>query len=81
MVRILITGGNGNLSKIIKNSLSDEDEIISLSRKEINILNSTEVENFFKTNYNFDVLIHSAIVGGRRTKEENYDVVYNNLLM
>jgi GDP-L-fucose synthase len=81
MVRILITGGNGNLSKIIKNNLSNEHEIISLSRNEINILNSSEVEHFFKTNFNFDILIHSAIVGGRRTKEENYDVVYNNLLM
>ena len=81
MVRILITGGNGNLSKIIKNHLSNEHEIISLSRNEINILNSSEIEHFFSTNLNFDILIHSAIVGGRRTKEENYDVVYNNLLM
>ena len=29
----------------------------------------------------FDVLIHTAITGGRRTKSENGDVIYNNLLM
>ena len=81
MVRILITGGNGNLSKIIKNHLSNEHEIISLSRNEINISNYKEVDEYFKQNYNFDILIHTAIVGGRRTKQENYDVVYNNLLM
>jgi dTDP-4-dehydrorhamnose reductase len=29
----------------------------------------------------FDVLIHTAINGGRRTKVENGDVAYNNLIM
>jgi nucleoside-diphosphate-sugar epimerase len=81
MVRILITGGNGNLSKIIKNHLSNEYEITSLSRNEIDISNYKEVEEYFSKNCNFDVLIHTAIIGGRRTKEENYDVVYKNLLM
>ncbi len=81
MVRILITGGNGNLSKIIKRHLSNEHEIISLSRNEVDISKFKEVEDYFSKNTNFDVLIHTAIVGGRRTKEENYDVVYNNLLM
>jgi dTDP-4-dehydrorhamnose reductase len=81
MVRILITGGNGNLSKIIKNHLSNEYEITSLSRNEIDISNYKEVEEYFSKNYNFDVLIHTAIIGGRRTKEENYDVVYKNLVM
>ena len=81
MVRILITGGNGNLSKVIKNHLSNEHEIISLSRNEIDISDYKKVEEYFSTNFNFDVLIHTTIVGGRRTKQENYDVVYNNLLM
>jgi hypothetical protein len=30
---------------------------------------------------NFDILIHTAISGGRRTKEENGEVIYENLLM
>jgi UDP-glucose 4-epimerase len=81
MVRILITGGNGNLSKIIKKHCSNEHEIISVSRNDFDISDYKEVEKFFSKNYVFDVLIHTAIVGGRRTKEENYDVVYNNLLM
>ena len=81
MVRILISGGNGNLSKIIKKHLSNEYEIISISRDDFDISNYKEVENYFSKNIEFDVLIHTAIVGGRRTKEENYDVVYNNLLM
>jgi dTDP-4-dehydrorhamnose reductase len=81
MVRILITGGNGNLSNIIKRHLYNEHEIISLSRNEVDISKFKEVEDYFSKNTNFDVLIHTTIVGGRRTKEENYDVVYNNLVM
>lgn len=81
MVRILISGGDGNLSQIIKKHLYNQHEIISLSRKEVNFLNFNEIDSFFKNNSNFDVLIHTAIVGGRRTKEDNHDVVYNNLLM
>ena len=81
MIRILLTGGNGNLSKIIKNHLSNEYEIISLSRNEVDISKYNEVEDFFSKNNNFDVLIHTAVTGGRRTKEENYDVVYKNLVM
>ena len=81
MVRILITGGNGNLSKIIKKHLSNENEITSISRNDVDISNYNEVKNYFSKNTDFDILIHTAIVGGRRTKEENYDVVYNNLLM
>jgi nucleoside-diphosphate-sugar epimerase len=81
MVRILITGGNGNLSKIIKKHLSNENEITCISRNDFDISNYNEVENYFSKNAEFDVLIHTAIVGGRRTKQENYDVVYNNLLM
>jgi UDP-glucose 4-epimerase len=81
MVQILITGGNGNLSNIIKKHLSNEHNITSLSRNDIDFLNYYDVKNFFSKNFNFDILIHTAIVGGRRTREENYDVVYNNLLM
>jgi GDP-L-fucose synthase len=81
MVRILITGGNGNLSKIIKKHLSNENQITCISRNDFDISNYNEVKNYFSKNTDFDILIHTAIVGGRRTKEENYDVVYNNLLM
>ena len=81
MVRILITGGNGNLSKIIRKQLSNEHEITCISRNDIDISNYKEVEKYFSNKYHFDVLIHTAIVGGRRTKEDNSDVVYNNLLM
>ena len=79
-MRILITGGNGNIATIIKNNLSNIHEITALPRNKLNILNYDEIKNYLSEN-TFDVLIHTAILGGRRTKEENGDVVHYNLIM
>jgi dTDP-4-dehydrorhamnose reductase len=79
-MKILITGGKGNIAKMIKKNLSNYYEIDNPSRQELNILNKVEIENYFK-NKSYDVLIHTAILGGRRTKEENGDITHDNLLM
>jgi nucleoside-diphosphate-sugar epimerase len=79
-MKILITGGNGNIATIIKNNLSKDHDIIALSRLELNILNFSQVKNYLENNI-FDVLIHTAVSGGRRTKEDRNDCVYVNLLM
>jgi len=79
-MKILITGGNGNIAKMIKNNLSSFYTIMNMSHQELDVLNLYQLESFLQNN-NFDILIHTAIIGGRRTKEENGDVVYKNLLM
>jgi GDP-L-fucose synthase len=79
-MKILITGGNGNLAKIIKNNLSKQHDITNLGRNKLNVLKLQDVEEYLNKN-NYDILIHTAILGGRRTKEENGDVTHNNLLM
>lgn len=80
MLKILITGGNGNISKMIKNNLSYDYIITFICRSDFDLLDFNSVQNYLSIN-SFDVLIHTAINGGRRTKSENGDVVYNNLLM
>ena len=79
-MKILITGGNGNIAKMIKNNLSSNYEIVNLSRNELNILNYEDIKNYLDKN-KFDILVHTAILGGRRLKEENGDVTHYNLLM
>jgi UDP-glucose 4-epimerase len=79
-MKILITGGNGNIAKMIKNNLSSYFEITNLNRNELNILNYEDIKNYLDKN-NFDILVHTAILGGRRTKEDNGDVIHINLLM
>jgi GDP-L-fucose synthase len=79
-MRILITGGNGNISKILKNKLFPKHNITSISRSEFDLLNYKELEKYL-SDKEFDILIHTAITGGRRTETETGDVVYKNLLM
>jgi len=79
-MRILITGGNGNISKMLKNKLFPKHNITSISRSEFDLLNYKELEKYL-SDKEFDILIHTAITGGRRTEIETGDVVYQNLLM
>lgn len=79
-LKILITGGNGNIAKIITHNLLPKYNISAPSKLELNILNYNELKDYLKS-HNFDILIHTAITGGRRTKIDTSDVVYSNLLM
>ena len=83
-MKILITGGNGNIAKIIKNNLfkniNENNIFTSPGRDILNLLDFNIVKNFMKDK-EFDICFHTSIYGGRRTKTEDYDVVYVNLLM
>jgi dTDP-4-dehydrorhamnose reductase len=80
MKSILITGGNGNLAKMIRTQLSNEFNITSITRADFDMLDGRAIDNYL-ADKSFDVLIHTAICGGRRGKEETGEVVYQNLLM
>jgi len=79
-MKILITGGNGNIAKIIKNKLSYLYDITNLGRTELNILSYEDVKSYLEIN-EFDILIHTAIIGGRRTKDDPEDTVKKNVEM
>jgi len=75
---VLLTGGNGNIAKIIKQNLSSKYLITSITRNDFDLLDYESV-NEYLYDKKFDVLIHTAINGGRRTKEENGEIFYKNL--
>ena len=79
-MKILITGGNGNIAKILLRNISDEFDITLITRKDVDLLDGLSFSNYLMDKC-FDVLIHTAIKGGRRTKEETGEVVYENLIM
>ena len=82
-MKILITGSNGFISRELISRLekTHPDWILyKTNRETLDILNPEEVNKFFEIN-KVDYVIHCAISGGRRTKPDGYDVVYNNSLM
>jgi len=82
MLKILITGGNGNIASMIKKNLKNKYDITNLSRKELDLLDYNTLESFFNNiNNKFDIVVHTAVLGGRRTKIENGETTYINLIM
>jgi dTDP-4-dehydrorhamnose reductase len=57
-MKILITGGNGNIAKMIRNNLlSDAYEIVNLSRYDLDVLNQFDIEKYLSEN-NFDCKLY-----------------------
>ncbi len=79
-MKILITGGNGNIAKIIFNGLENLCQITRITRDDFDLKNYNEFEKYV-TNNNFDILIHTAIKGGRRLIQDTSNDVYDNLLV
>ena len=78
-MKILITGGNGFIASNLKEKLS-EYEITSISRNDFDLRNPDETNIFFK-NKRFDIVLHTAIIGGNRLVEDSKDCVYDNSIM
>ena len=80
-MRILITGAGGFIGSALRQHFAEYNsphEILALSRHELDLLDEKAVELALK---DIDVVIHTAIKGGRRTKPDNYDVYDDNIQM
>lgn len=78
-MKVLITGKNGFVGKQLTSSLTDV-EIVSVGRADLDLTNKSQVNALFESNV-FDVVIHTAISGGKRDTIDSPSVVFNNLLM
>ena len=79
-MKILITGGNGYIAQGLYNNLKSNHDITLLTRSICDLTNFYSVNSFFYNKY-FDVVIHCAVNGGSRLKEDNVSVLDNNLQM
>jgi len=78
--KILITGAGGYLGKSLYNAFKDKYDVTAITRKEVDLTDNYYVNDFFKGKY-FDVVLHCAVQGGSRLKEDGVDVLDNNLKM
>jgi GDP-L-fucose synthase len=79
-IKILVTGGNGYIARSITSSLWEKYHILAPGREELDLLDSKSVDTFFEGKH-FDVVVHTATIGGSRLQEEDETVSFYNLIM
>ena len=78
-MNILITGGNGYIAKSLILGLGDYN-ITSITRNDFDLTDRISTDIWFKEKH-FDVVIHTAVEGGSRLKQDSSSIFYNNLQM
>jgi len=75
-MKVCVLGAGGFIGK---NLLRDTDWV-GVTRQELDLTDLGAVEKYFEE-YEYDVVIHCAVIGGSRLKPDNGEVFYKNLLM
>ena len=79
-MKICVTGANGYIGKSLISGLNKKYSITAIARNNFDITDLKQTIEWF-SNKKFDVVIHTAITGGSRLKEDNSDVLEINLRM
>tara|TARA_Y100000034_G_scaffold11587_1_gene12110 strand:+ start:6744 stop:7625 length:882 start_codon:yes stop_codon:yes gene_type:complete len=80
-MNLLFTGSKGFISQELINYFSEKKhQLLTTDRTTLDPRSMQDVENFFKNN-KIDVVIHTAIKGGKRNQPENVNDLFDNLAM
>jgi len=80
-MRILITGANGYIGKTLHNALRDIHFVTAVTRASFDLTDLVAMSKFFQSKHHFDIVIHCAVAGGSRLKEDGWNVMDKNLIM
>lgn len=79
-MNVLITGGNGYIAKSLYNNLSNKYNITKITRNDFDLTDWDLTSKWF-VGKTFDVVVHTAVVGGSRLQIDKQDTVFQNLKM
>lgn len=79
-MNIWLTSKKGFLGEELQPRMSEKYNIFATSRDVVNLLDGSCVDSFIKNN-KIDIIVHNAIKGGRRIKQDDHSVAYENILM
>lgn len=78
--KILITGAKGYIATSLYNSLKYKYDIERIGRDDFDLTDYESTYNYFKDKH-FDVVIHTAVLGGSRLQIDDDSILDNNLKM
>lgn len=79
-MKILITGANGYIGKSLYNAFKNKHDVTAITRNEYDLTDHNYLRRLFRSEY-YDVVLHCAVTGGHRLKQDNWDVMDSNLRM
>ena len=77
-MKVVVFGSNGFVGSSIVRHFP---RWTGVPRSEVDLTDQSQVDAYFETNPDIDVVIHCAVIGGSRLKSDEADVFYKNLLM
>lgn len=76
MTRVCVLGANGFVGKnLVRNT-----DWVGVTRQDLDLTDQKSVQEYFDK-HDYDAVIHCAVIGGSRLKQDNSEVIYKNLLM
>ncbi|OGK12435.1 hypothetical protein A3C98_00485 [Candidatus Roizmanbacteria bacterium RIFCSPHIGHO2_02_FULL_37_15] len=78
-LKILLTGGNGFIGRNFIEQKNKKYHILHPTHSELDLARTKAVDNFFKKKGPFDIVLHAATVGGKRSEKGMRDVAEINL--
>jgi GDP-L-fucose synthase len=79
-MKIFLTGSNGYIAKNIYEYFKDRHVFFLANRESVDLTNINDLKNKI-TNFKPDIIIHTAIEGGRRNEVDTSDMAYRNILI
>lgn len=81
-MKILVTGSSGYLGSAIVSHLKkfDNIEVVAHTRKMFDLTDGISTKLFLKKE-RFDVIVHTAAIGGSRLAQDNENILLQNLLL
>jgi GDP-L-fucose synthase len=79
-MNVLVTGANGFIGSNIIKLLSDDFKFFNGNRNTIDLYSIESIEKYLDEN-EIDSVIHCAIEGGSRLKQDTHEVFYKNILI
>ena len=77
-LKIFITGANGFIARNVIEQLGSKYNFVAPSHKELDLLDTRSVDQFFLRHKHFDAVIHTANIGGtRKTKDSSKTLFFN----
>ncbi len=81
MKKILLTGGSGFIGRNLRESfLKDAYELVAPSHAELDLVDTQNVDEYFRT-HEFDVVLHAAVKPGHRNAPDHSQLFYTNVRM